>query len=120
MALLEAMRVSALTLALFVAAGEALGATTMESIGAEKCGGKVSAFEVEFLAPETAPVEATAKALVRGAPSPAQDSVTLMVDGKPCTDARCAFQARKGETYKLAAATKLRSFEELCVVVARP
>jgi hypothetical protein len=48
-----------LTLALFVAAGEALGATTMESIGAEKCGGRVSAFEVEFLAPETAPVEAT-------------------------------------------------------------
>ena len=64
---LEAMRVSALTLALFVLAGEALGATTMEMIGAEKCGGRVSAFEVEFLAPESAPVEATAKALVRGA-----------------------------------------------------
>jgi hypothetical protein len=77
MTLLEAMRGSALTLALFVAAGEALGATTMESIGAEKCGGRVSAFE---------------------APSPAQDSVALMVDGRPCTDARCAFQARKGET----------------------
>ena len=30
------------------------------------------------------------------------------------------FQARKGETYKLAAATKLRNFEELCIVVARP
>ncbi|MCC2653155.1 MAG: hypothetical protein K0Q60_3321, partial [Microvirga sp.] len=37
MALVEAMRVSALTLALFVAAGEALGAATIESIGAEKC-----------------------------------------------------------------------------------
>ena len=68
----------------------------MESIGAEKCGGRVSGFEVEFLAPESAPLEATA------------------------TDARCAFQARKGETYKLAATTKLRVFEELCVVVARP
>jgi hypothetical protein len=80
----------------------------------------VNAFEVEFLAPESASLEATAKALVRGAPSPAQDAVTLSLDGKPCTDARCAFQARKGETYKLAATTKLRSFEELCVVVARP
>jgi len=28
--------------------------------------------------------------------------------------------ASKGETYKLAAATKLRNFEELCIVVARP
>ena len=36
------------------------------------------------------------------------------------SELRCAFQARKGETYKLAASTKLRSFEELCVVVARP
>ena len=113
------MRISALTLAVFVAAGEALGAAMIEAIGAEKCGGR-NAFEVEFLAPESAPLEATAKALVRGAPSPAQDAVTLTVDGKSCTDARCAFQARKGETYKLAASTKLRSFEELCVVVARP
>ena len=116
----EAMRVGALSLALFVAAGGAGAAATMESIGAEKCGGRVSGFEVEFLAPESAPLEATAKALVRGAPSPTQDAVTLSLDGKPCTDARCAFQARKGETYKLAATTKLRSFEELCVVVARP
>jgi hypothetical protein len=120
MALVEAMRVSALTLALFVAAGEALGAATIESIGAEKCGGRVNALEVEFLAPESAPLEPTAKALVRGAPSLAPDAVSLTVDGKSCTDARCAFQARKGETYKLAASTKLRSFEELCVVVARP
>jgi hypothetical protein len=114
------MRVGALSLALVIAAGEALGAATMESIGAEKCGGRVNGFEVEFLAPESAPLEATAKALVRGAPSLAQDVVTLTVDGRPCTDARCVFQARKGETYKLAATTKLRSFEELCVVVARP
>ena len=90
------------------------------SIGAEKCGGRVTVFEVEFLAPDGAALEATAKALVRGAPSPAQDVVTLSIDGKPCTNARCLFQARKGETYKLAAATKLRAFEDLCIVVARP
>src|SRR4051812_35597965 len=98
----------------------ASAAASMESIGAEKCGGRVTLFEVEFLAPDGAALEATAKALVRGAPSPAQDVVTLSIDGKPCADARCPFQARKGETYKLAAATKLRNFEELCIVVARP
>jgi hypothetical protein len=39
MALVEAMRVSALTLALFVAAGEALGAATIESIGLKSVAG---------------------------------------------------------------------------------
>jgi hypothetical protein len=118
--IVEAMRLGRLSLALLMVTDIASAGTTMESIGAEKCGGRVSAFEVEFLAPESAPLEATAKAIVRGAPDPAQDAVTLSIDGKPCTDARCAFQSRKGETYKLAATTKLRRFEELCVVVARP
>src|SRR5215218_9143640 len=72
----------------------ASAAATMETIGAEKCGGRVTAFEVEFLAPDGAALEATAKALVRGAPSLAQDAVTLSIDGKPCADARCPFQAR--------------------------
>src|SRR5215207_9506366 len=62
----------------------ASAAATMETIGAEKCGGRITAFEVEFLAPNGAALEATAKALVRGA------------------------------------ATKLRNFEELSIVVARP
>ena len=84
----------------------ASAAATMETIGAEKCGGRVTAFEVEFLAPEGAALEATAKALVRGTPSLAQNAVTISIDGKSCADARCPFQARKGETYKLAAATK--------------
>jgi hypothetical protein len=39
----------------------ASAAATMETIGAEKCGGRVTAFEVEFLAPEGAALEATAK-----------------------------------------------------------
>ena len=51
----------------------ASAAATMESIGAEKCGGRVTGFEVEFLAPDGAALEgATAKVLVRGAPSAAQ------------------------------------------------
>ena len=98
----------------------ASAAATMETIGAEKSGDRVTAFEVEFLAPDGAALEATAKVLVRGAPSLAQGAVTLSIGGAPCADARCPFQGRKGETYKLAAATKLRNFEELCIVVARP
>ena len=98
--IVEAMRLGRLSLALLIVTDIASAGTTMESIGAEKCGGRVSAFKVEFLAPESAPLEATAKAIVRGAPDPGQDAVTL--------------------SSKLAATTKLRRFEELCVVVARP
>jgi len=47
----------------------ASAAAMMETIGAEKCGGRITAFEVEFLAPDGAALEATAKVLVRGAPS---------------------------------------------------
>jgi hypothetical protein len=54
-------------------------AATMES--------RITAFEVEFLAPDGAALEATAKALVRGAPSLAEHAVTLSIDGKPCADA---------------------------------
>jgi hypothetical protein len=93
---------------------------SIEAIGAEKCGGRVNAFQVEFLAPENAALEATAKALVNGSSSLAPGAVTLSIDGRACTDARCPFEARKGQTYKLVAGTKLRRFEELCVVVARP
>ena len=73
----------------------ASAAATMETIGAEKCGGRITAFEVEFLAPDGAALEATAKALVRGAPSLAQNAVTLSIDGKPCADARCRSRPAK-------------------------
>src|SRR3712207_6030489 len=36
----------------------------MEAVGAEKCGGPVKSYEVEFLAPDNAALEGTAKALV--------------------------------------------------------
>jgi hypothetical protein len=113
-------RTGFIALMLILLAGKVNAAATMESIGAEKCGGRVNAFEIEFLAPDNAAVEATAKALVNGSPSLAADVVTLSIDGRVCTDARCAFEARKGQTYKLAARTTLRQFQELCVVVARP
>jgi hypothetical protein len=93
---------------------------SIETIGAEKCGGRVTAYEVEFLAPDSAALEATAKSVVDGLTSLTPGAVTLSLDGRECTDARCLFQARKGETYKLAATTKLRSVEQLCIVVARP
>ena len=86
--LLEGMRVSALTLALFVAAGEALGAATIESIGAEKCGGRVNAFEVEFLAPESAPLEATAEGA--GARGAEPGSGCRLADGGRKVLHRCA------------------------------
>src|SRR5215203_5495531 len=73
----------------------ASAAAMMETIGAEKCGGRVTAFKVEFLAPDGAALEATAKVLVRGAPSLAQDAVTPSIDGKPCADARCPFRPAK-------------------------
>ena len=61
-------------LACLSSANLAIAAATLETIGAEKCGGRVTAFEVEFLAPEGAALEATAKALVRGTPSLAPGS----------------------------------------------
>jgi hypothetical protein len=46
---------------LILLAGRVNAAATMESIGAEKCGGRVNAFEVEFLAPDNAALEATSE-----------------------------------------------------------
>ena len=110
-----------IALAVLLVGDLATAATTIESIGAESCGGRVGVFDVEFLAPDAATLEASAKAVLKGgSPSPDQNAISLSIDGKPCTDARCVFQARKGQTYKFAAATKLRAFEDLCIVVARP
>jgi hypothetical protein len=67
----------------------ASAAATMETIGAEKCGGRVTAFEVEFLAPEGAALEATAKGFGERNPSLAQNAITISIDGKSCADARC-------------------------------
>ena len=113
-------RLGLVALALTSTPGLANAAETIESIGAQRCGGKVASYEVEFLAPESAALEATAKALVKGLASPAPNAVSLSLDGKECANARCSFQARKGQTYKIAAAARLPMFDDLCVAVARP
>jgi hypothetical protein len=98
--------------------GRAVDST--ETIGAEKCGRGANAYELEFLAPDNATVEATAKVMLKGAPVERSDSVALSLDGKGCTAGRCGFQAKKGETYRLSATTVVPNADELCIVVARP
>ena len=71
-------------------------AEQIEAIGAEKCAGRAQAHEVAFLAPESATVEATAKVLRRGLAVTDPEAATLSIDGKPCTDGRCGFQAISG------------------------
>jgi hypothetical protein len=93
---------------------------TMESIGAEKCGRAAKAYDIQFLAPDNATVEAKVKAVVKGATDTRSESATLSLDGKECTGGRCGFEAKKGQTYRLSARTSLTSLDELCIVVARP
>src|SRR3954453_11469160 len=83
---------------------------TMESIGDE----------IDFLAPDNATVEAKAKAVVKGAPDARPEAATLSLDGKECTNSRCGFEAKKGQTYRLSAKTGMTSLDELCIVVGRP
>ena len=92
----------------------------MEAVGAERCGGGVKEFQVEFLSSENAPLTATAKVIVGGSRSVEKDAVSLSMDGKTCSEARCGFEAKKGQTYRLMAASGLRKIEDLCIVVARP
>ncbi len=110
--------IAALSLALSTVSADAAG--QIESIGAENCAGRAQAHEVAFLAPESATVEATAKVLRNGVALSAPDVATLSIDGKPCTDGRCAFQAKKGETYRLAATTGVANANDLCIAVTRP
>jgi hypothetical protein len=95
-------------------------AEQIEAIGAEKCAGRAQAHEVAFLAPESATVEATAKVLRRGLAVTDPEAATLSIDGKPCTDGRCGFQAKKGETYRLRATTAISGANDLCIAVTRP
>ena len=75
---------------------------------------------MEFLSSENAPLTATAKVIVGGSRSLEKNSVTLSMDGKTCSEARCGFEAMKGQTYRLVATSGLRKIEDLCIVVARP
>jgi hypothetical protein len=93
---------------------------TMESIGAEKCSRAAKAYDIDFLAPNNATVEAKAKAVIKGTTDARPDATTLSLDGKNCTNGRCGFEAKKGQTYRLSAKTSITSLDELCIVVARP
>jgi hypothetical protein len=62
--LLTAAAVGTLSLTLTGDTAQAL--ETIEAVGAERCGGSVKAFEVEFLAPDNASLAGTAKAIVNG------------------------------------------------------
>ncbi len=110
--------IAALGFALSTVGASAAG--QIEAIGAEKCAGRARAHEVAFLAPESATVEAIAKVLRNGVALTAPDVATLSIDGKPCTDGRCAFQAKKGDTYRLAATTAVPNADDLCIAVTRP
>src|SRR3954447_21775422 len=107
-------------LALMLSHNPALAIDMIEAIGAEKCGGPAKSYQIEFLAPDSASLEATAKAIVRGATDLRPEAVTLSIDGTSCTNARCAFQAKKGQSYKLAAASGLPRVDDLCIGVSRP
>jgi hypothetical protein len=93
---------------------------TIEAVGAEKCGGSVKSYEVEFLAPENASLAGTVKAIVDGRSVAAPNAASLSIDGRECANARCPFEAKKGQTYRFAAASGLPRLDNLCIVVARP
>src|SRR5215207_9687566 len=95
----------------------ALALDVMEAIGAEKCAQGVRSYAIEFLAPENSTLEAKAKVMMAKASGSA---ATLSLDGKECTNGRCGFQAKKGETYRLVATARRSRPDELCIVVARP
>ena len=117
--LLRAMAMTS-ALGLVLASAAASGSQIIEAIGAEKCRVRAKSYEVEFLAPDTAAVEATAKVLVGGSPHPSPRALTLSADGKDCPDARCDFRAKKGQSYRLVARSKAGRYDHLCIVVARP
>ena len=51
------------TIAVTLTGDMAKAIETIEAVGAERCGGPVKAFEVEFLAPDNAALAGTAKAI---------------------------------------------------------
>ena len=108
----------ALALVSLVFASPAGAVDLVEAVGALKCAGRLRSYTVEFLAPENAELEASAKAMVGG--TEAHRQVRLTLDGRPCPNARCSFRATKGKSYKFVAESEPVTFDHLCVVIARP
>jgi hypothetical protein len=115
------MKALALAGILLLTAAPLCAATSLESIGAEKCGAGSGPLTVTFLAPEDATVEATAKARAAdGTTDPAADTAALSMDGKACDRARCSFVARKGQSYNLTVRSTLKNASSVCISVVRP
>ena len=114
------MKEPMIALAAVLLASPVHAADSIEAVGAERCGGKVNTYEVEFLAPESTQVEATAKAGKGGATDPHRDTASLSLDGQPCRNAICSFHVTKGRTYRLVAQSAVEGHDELCISVTRP
>jgi|SRR5215217_1461560 len=103
----------------FLLAGGPAGAVDLiEAVGAQSCGGRVKSYVVEFLAPNSEPLEASAKTVVRELEADRQ--VSLSLDGRSCVGARCSFRANKGQTYRFVVESERVTFDQLCVVISRP
>ncbi len=100
-----------------VLASSALATETIESFGAERCSKAAKGYAVDFLAPETAAVEARAKGIFRSGAE--ARIIGLSLDGKPCPDGRCAFRATKGQTYKFTAERPTEKVDSVCISVSR-
>ena len=98
-------------------ASPAFAAETIEAFGAERCSKASKGYAVDFLAPETAGVEARAKGIL-GTGAEAK-TIGLSVDGKPCPAGRCAFRATKGQTYKFTAESPTEKVDSVCISVSR-
>jgi hypothetical protein len=101
-------------------ASPAFGAEMIEAIGAQRCGGLQKTYAVEFLAPEDADVQASVKRMVKGTEDIDGAPPALSLDGKLCSDGRCAFRATKGQLYKLASKSTGPQIGSLCISITRP
>ena len=110
------MKEPMIALAAVLLASPVHAADSIEAVGAERCGGKVNTYEVEFLAPESTQVEAGKG----GATDPHRETASLALDGQPCRNAKCSFHANKGHTYRLVAQSTVADHDELCISVTRP
>ena len=115
------MRVLGLAIALALCSAATQAAEQIEAVGAEKCGGAAGSFTVEFVAPEDAQVEASAKATrADGTTDTTRDTATLSLNGQACSGGTCSFRAKKGETYRLVAQSTATAARALCISVAKP
>ena len=107
-------------LLLMLAASSASAAETIEAIGGERCGPLSKPYAVEFLAPEAADLQASARVMVGGSEDVKASPPSLTLDGSPCSNGQCTFHATKGQSYKLSATSPGRKSDQLCISITRP